>query len=164
MTVTSVVPDRESATLTLTAEYRASVDQVWRLWADPRLLERWWGPPTYPATVREHDLTPGGRVAYAMTGPEGDTHGGWWRVTAVDAPRGLEFDDGFGEGDGDGDLPVTRTRVDIADAGDGRTRMTITSTFPSPEAMDQVLAMGLQEGLTAAVGQTDDLLAAGARS
>lgn len=41
MTVTSVVPDRATRTLTLTAEYRATVEQVWQTWADPRLLERW---------------------------------------------------------------------------------------------------------------------------
>ena len=163
MTVTTVVPARGSATLTITAEYRSTVEQVWQLWADPRLLERWWGPPTHPANVREHDLTAGGRVAYAMTAPGGDSHFGWWRVTAVDAPTSLEFDDGFGEVEGDDDLPVTHVRVSIADAGAGLTRMTITSTFQSPEAMDQLLAMGMQEGLTQAVGQTDELLVARAQ-
>ena len=32
---------------------------------------------------------------------------------------------------------------------DGRTRMSIESRFPSTEAMEQVLAMGMEEGLTA---------------
>jgi hypothetical protein len=35
-----------------------------------------------------------------MTGPEGDRHRGWWRVIAVDAPRALEFEDGFADDDG----------------------------------------------------------------
>ena len=164
MTVTSVVPDQQAHTLTLTAEYAAPVEQVWQLWADPRLLERWWGPPTYPATVGEHDLRAGGRVAYVMTGPDGERFAGWWAVTAVSAPTGLEFDDAFGEPDGPpSDLPVTHTVVGIGDAGGGVTRMVLTSTFPSPEAMDQLLAMGMQEGLTAAVGQTDGLLAGAAQ-
>jgi len=160
MTVVSVVPDRDARTLTLTAEYHASVEQVWQLWADPRLLERWWGPPTYPATVVDHDLTAGGRVTYFMTSPEGERLHGWWRVTAVDVPAALQFDDGFGESEdrASADMPVTSTRVTVADAGSGVTRMVITSSFPSAEAMDQLLAMGVQEGLTAAVGQTDALL------
>ena len=37
-------------TLTITAEFNAPVTRVWELWENPRLLERWWGPPTYPAT------------------------------------------------------------------------------------------------------------------
>lgn len=162
MTVTGIVPDREARTLTLTAEYQATVEQVWQLWADPRLLERWWGPPTYPATVVEHDLRDEGRVTYVMTGPQGDRHHGWWRVITVQGPTSLEFDDGFSDADGtpSPDLPVSRTRVTITDIGGGVTQMVIRSTFPSTEAMDQLLAMGMQEGLSAAVGQTDDVLSA----
>ncbi len=83
--------------MTITARFDAPVERVWEVWSDPRQLERWWGPPGYPATVLEHDLTPGGSVAYRMTGPEGDQHGGWWRVRAVDPPRYLEFEDGFAD-------------------------------------------------------------------
>ena len=96
MTVTDVTADHEALTLTLTSRFEAPVERVWQVWADPRQLERWWGPPTYPATVTEHDLTPGGRVGYYMTSPEGDRHGGWWRIHTVEAPHGLEFEDGFG--------------------------------------------------------------------
>ena len=51
MTVTAVRKDPQALSLTLDAEFDASSERVWRLWADPRQLERWWGPPTYPATV-----------------------------------------------------------------------------------------------------------------
>ena len=76
MTVTAVRKDPQSRTMTLEAEFDASPERVWQLWADPRQLERWWGPPTYPATVDAHDLRPGGRVEYHMTGPEGDQPAG----------------------------------------------------------------------------------------
>jgi len=68
MTVTSVHKDPEARTMTLTAEFAATAAGAWRLWADPRRLERWWGPPTHPATVVEHDLRPGGKVSYAGRG------------------------------------------------------------------------------------------------
>jgi uncharacterized protein YndB with AHSA1/START domain len=64
MSVTSVRKDTEQLTMTVTAEYDVTADRAWQLWADPRQLERWWGPPTYPATVEKHDLTPGGQVSY----------------------------------------------------------------------------------------------------
>jgi uncharacterized protein YndB with AHSA1/START domain len=161
MTVISVVPDQQAHTLTLTAQYAAPVEDVWQLWAAPRQLERWWGPPpTYPATVLDHDLRVGGRGRYVMTGPAGDQHAGWWRIAAVAAPTGREFDDGFGDPDAPSpSLPVSRTRVTISDVGGGVTRMVLATSFPSAEAMDQLLAMDMREGLTAAVGQTDDLLA-----
>jgi len=58
MTVTSIVKDPAALTMTITSEFDAPIDRVWSLWEDPRQLERWWGPPTYPATVVDHDLTP----------------------------------------------------------------------------------------------------------
>jgi uncharacterized protein YndB with AHSA1/START domain len=160
MTVASVVTDTDTCTLTLTAEFAATPQQVWQMWANPRLLERWWGPPTYPATVVEHDLTPGGRVSYYMTGPEGDRHGGWWRVTNADPPHRLQFEDGFADGDGAPDLsmPTTTAEVTIEAADAGTTRMTLLSRFPSREALEQMAAMGMVEGLTGAVSQIDALL------
>jgi uncharacterized protein YndB with AHSA1/START domain len=160
MTVTAVEKNREMLTITVKAEFDASAERVWQLWADPRQLERWWGPPSYPATVTSHDLRAGGRVAYYMTGPEGDTPQGYWDILEVDPPRSLVFKDGFADDDGraNWDLPGMTGRVTIEEIGDGRTRMSIQSAFPSTEAMEQLLAMGMEQGLTEAVGQIDAIL------
>jgi hypothetical protein len=95
MSVTNVHKDTEALTMTVTAEYDVAVERAWQLWNDPRQLERWWGPPTYPATVVEHDGT----------------------------------------------------------------IMTIHTAFPSLEAMHRLIDMGMEEGLRAAMGQIDGLLA-----
>jgi uncharacterized protein YndB with AHSA1/START domain len=162
MTVTSVQKDPETLTMTITCEFDAGIRRVWQLWEDPRQLERWWGPPTYPATFVDHDLSPGGSATYYMTGPEGDQPRGYWRVRMVDAPRVLEFDDGFADDTGapNPDLPVTTTRVTLAETPAGGTRMSIAAKFPSIEAMEQMTAMGMVEGMTEALGQIDALLAA----
>ena len=161
MTVTSVTKDPRALTMTLTAEFDASAERVWQLWADPRQLERWWGPPTYPATVDSHDLTVGGRVAYHMTGPEGDQPRGYWDLLEIEPPHRLVAYDGFASDDGtpNPDMPGTTFSVEIREIAEARTRMTIESRFPSSEAMEQMIAMGMQEGLTQAVGQIDAILA-----
>ena len=161
MTVTAVRKDPVALTMTLTAEFDASPARVWELWADPRQLERWWGPPTYPATFTKHDLVPGGRAEYHMTGPEGDQPHGYWEILVADPPHRLSFRDGFANADGspNTDLPANEADVRIEEIGAGRTRMSIESVFPSAEAMEQVLAMGMEEGLTQAVGQIDAILA-----
>lgn len=163
MTVTSVRPDTDSLTLTIETHLAATPQRAWQLWSDPRQLERWWGPPTHPATVTDHDLSPGGRVAYFMTGPEGERYHGWWRVVEVRHPRSLEFEDGFADEDGseNPDMPTTTTTVTFEADGDG-TRMTITSTFPSLEAMEQLLEMGAAEGMRQALSQIEAILAADA--
>ena len=161
MTVTAVRKDPDALTMTLEAEFDATAEQVWQLWSDPRRLERWWGPPTYPATVDSHDLRPGGRVTYHMTGPEGDQPMGYWEIVEADAPRSIVFRDGFANDDGspNTELPMNTVRVTIAEVGDGRTRMSIASVFPDTEAMAQLLEMGMEEGLRQAVGQIDAILA-----
>ena len=161
MTVTAVRKDPQALSLTLDAEFDASPERVWQLWADPRQLERWWGPPTYPATFTKHDFAPGSRVEYHMTGPEGDQPRGYWEVVEVDPPRSLVFRDGFANDDGspNNELPITTARVAIDEINGGRTRMSIESLFPSTKAMEQVLAMGAEEGLQQAVSQIDAILA-----
>jgi uncharacterized protein YndB with AHSA1/START domain len=160
VTVKDVRKDPAKKTMTITAEFDAPATRVWQVWDDPRQLERWWGPPTYPATVVDHDLKAGGRVNYFMTGPEGDKPHGWWRVIAVDAPHRLEFEDGFADdaGNPQPDMPTTIVRVTLDDADGGTTRMTIESTFPSTEAMEKMLSMGMEEGISEALGQIDALL------
>ncbi len=164
MPVISVNKDTDALEMTVVAEFDAPVERTWELWADPRKLERWWGPPTHPATVVDHDLTPGGLVSYFMTSPEGDKYHGWWKVESVDAPRLLEVEDGFADdaGQPNPDMPTTKMRVSLADRDGGGTRVTILSTFPSAEALEQMLEMGMEEGMREAMSQMDAVLAASA--
>ena len=160
MTVVNVQKDTEALTMTITAEFDAPLKRVWQLWEDPRQLERWWGPPTYPATVTAHDLTPGGAVSYFMTGPDGDQPHGYWRMLEVDAPLGLAFESGLADDSGNPtpNTPSMINRVVLSEQSEGVTRMAIESTFPSLEAMEMFLEMGMQEGITGAVSQIDALL------
>jgi uncharacterized protein YndB with AHSA1/START domain len=159
MSVTSIDKDFDALTLTLIADFDATTERVWELWADPRLLERWWGPPTHPATMVEHDLTSGGEITYYMTSPEGEKYHGRWQLTAVDPPKSLEFIDAFADADGkpvEG-MPTNTVRVELS-THDGGTRMELRSTFDSREQMDQLIGMGMAEGLEQAVSQIDALL------
>jgi uncharacterized protein YndB with AHSA1/START domain len=160
MSVTSIDKDLDGLTLTLVADFDAPAERVWDLWADPRKLERWWGPPTHPATFKTHDFTPGGEVAYFMTGPEGDEFHGWWRISSVDPPKSLELVDGFADQDGSPkeDMPTTNMRMEITSTESG-SRMELRSVFGSREQMEEMAAMGMEEGLREAVGQMDAILA-----
>jgi uncharacterized protein YndB with AHSA1/START domain len=161
MTVTSVRKDPEALTMAITVELDATVERAWQLWADPRQLERWWGPPTYPATFVDHDLTTGGRVTYFMTGPDGDKPHGWWQVLAVEAPTRLELLDGFADDSGapDDTMPTMTMVATLTERDGGGTVMTIETRFPSQEAMEQLMSMGMEEGIAAALGQIEAILA-----
>ncbi len=161
MPVTDVQHDLDTRTLTITADFAAPVDRVWQVYADPRQLEKVWGPPSHPATVIDHDLSPGGRVTYFMTGPEGEKYAGYWNVTAVDAPTSFSFEDGFADLDfnPNPDLPVS-INVYSFTAHEAGTRAVFTGTYDTAEALQQVLDMGMVEGASSAIAQIDDLLAA----
>jgi uncharacterized protein YndB with AHSA1/START domain len=160
MTIVSSKQDPEALTFVIVSEHAAPPSRVWQVWVDPRQLERWWGPPTWPATFEEHDVVVGGGSRYYMTGPEGEKARGWWRFLSVEEPRLIEFDDGFADDSGQPNpqLPTIRGRVDLEETGAG-TRMTVTSTFATAEQMQQLLEMGMVEGMTQAMGQIDDVLA-----
>jgi uncharacterized protein YndB with AHSA1/START domain len=159
MPVTAVNRDLDALTMTITAELDASADRVWELWSDPRQLERWWGPPSHPATFVDHDLSPGGRTTYFMTGPEGEKFHGRWRVEDVEPPNRLRFadDDTDDEGKPNDGGPAEMT-VMIAEVN-GTTTMSIESRFPDREALERAIEMRMEEGMTEALGQIDGLLA-----
>jgi uncharacterized protein YndB with AHSA1/START domain len=161
VTVSAVYKDANSLTMTITAEFDATPERVWQLWADPRKLERWWGPPSYPATFTDFDFTVGGRVNYHMTGPTGDQPRGWWEILELDPPRSIAFLDGFAKDNGEPnpDLPATTDRVTLEEASEGRTVMTFVTFFEDADSMAKILAMGMEEGLREAVGQIDAILA-----
>jgi uncharacterized protein YndB with AHSA1/START domain len=160
MTVISVEKDFDSLSLVLVAEFDAPIERVWELWADPRQLERWWGPPTHPSTVEKHDLAVGGEVTYVMTGPDGERSRGWWRVTAVEPPTSLEFTDGFANRDGtpNAQMPTLAVHVRLTEHA-GATRMELRFTFESTEHMERLDRSGAFDVFPQSVGQMDALLA-----
>lgn len=137
----------------------ASIDRAYALWADPRLLERWWGPPGHPCVVGEFDLRVGGRVTYVMTSPDGTRYPGWWEVLEVDAPRRLRLRDGFGDSPetASPEMPVSTTDVTFVECGSD-TVMRIHSRYATPEQLQFALDLGMEEGFGAALGQIDELL------
>jgi uncharacterized protein YndB with AHSA1/START domain len=159
MPVRSITKDPKTLTMTVVSDFAAPIERVWAAWADPRQLERFWGPPGWPATFTEHSLVAGGKAAYYMTGPDGTKSYGWWRILRVDAPRSFEMEDGFADetGEPSQDMPEMRMRVSL-EAVESGTRMTSVRTFPSVEAMERLLGMGMEEGLKAALGQLDQVL------
>lgn len=160
MGITGVRTDEDALTLSIECEFASPPTRVWQVWADPRQLERWWGPPTYPATVVTHDFVDGGSVGYYMTGPDGDRVHGWWRLIKIDEPHSIEFDDGFADANGapDPQMPVMVIRVTLEETSEKGTRMTIVTTFASLDDMQQIMSRGMKEGMTQAISQLDTMV------
>ena len=163
MSVTSVEKDLEALTMTVTADLDATVERAWQLWADPRQFERWWGPPGYAATVVDLDLRAGGRVVF-FVGTGDERQDSTWEVLAADPPRYLELRDADVDDDGrpnDGNA-MTLMAVTIDEREGGGAVMAIRTHFDSIAGMEEVLAMGIEEGMQVVLSQMDEVLAGSA--
>ncbi len=148
MPVVDVKTDLDALTLTIVADFAAPVQRVW-------------GPPEFPATFVDHDLRPGGRMNYYMSGPAGEKYCGYWRIAEVSEPDSFTFADGFADTDfnPNPDLPESQNAYSFTAHGNG-TRATFVATYATAEGLQTVLDMGMIEGATSAMNQIDDLLAA----
>lgn len=160
MPVTDVTTDPEALTMTLTAEFAAPVERLWEAFTAPRQLERFWGPPGYPATFTEFDLTAGGRARYHMTSPKGEQYHGVWEFLEIDGPRTFTALDSFADENGEvlAEMPTSRM-VFTFDRTPTGSRLVNTTHFDSAEALEKVVAMGAVEGSTLAINQLDRVLA-----
>ena len=160
MPITTVTSDENALTLTVVGDYPVPVERLWQAYADPRQLEKFWGPEGWPATFTRHDLVPGGESHYYMTGPDGARSHGWWRFLAVEPGRRLEMEDGFADEEGrpNTEMPAMRMVYTFEPTPSG-SRFTGVTYFPSVEAMQQLVEMGMVEGMKSAMGQLDAVLA-----
>lgn len=159
MPVTSVLKDADTLTLTVHAEFPVPVERLWQAYLDPRQIEKFWGPPGYPATFTRHDGCANGFSHYYMTSPEGETFHGYWQWSGLLEHRLFEVIDGFAtaEGEPNRQLPTTRVSFAFSPWEEG-SKLTVTSHFNSVEDLEQLLEMGMDEGLRLAMGQLDQVL------
>lgn len=160
MPIESVSTSRADLTLSIVAAFPVSRLVLWDAYLDPRQVERFWGPPAYPATFVRHDGFVGGRSTYAMTGPDSQVSAGYWDWLSVERPSCFQVRDGFldGEGNADPNLPSVEMTVRFTD-GQTDSGLTLTSRFDSAADLGFLLGLGMKEGLTSALRQLDDLLA-----
>ena len=160
MPITSVEKDLDNLTMTVTADFTASRQRLWEAYTDPRQIEKFWGPVEWPATFVRHDVFVGGKSHYFMTGPEGERSAGFWEFLSVDEGKSFEVRDGFAGADGEEntDMPSMRMTFSFEDTDQG-SRLVTTTHFGSLDQLEQLLEMGMEEGMTSAMGQIDDVLA-----
>jgi uncharacterized protein YndB with AHSA1/START domain len=160
MPITSVEKDLDALTMTVVADFAAPRERLWEAYTDPRQIERFWGPVEWPATFTRHDVFVGGRSAYFMTGPDGECSAGFWEFLAVDDGTFFEVRDGFADEHGEENpaMPSMRMTFSFEDTDDG-SRLVTTTHFGSLDQLEQLLEMGMEEGMASAMSQIDQVLA-----
>ncbi|MBS1697020.1 MAG: SRPBCC domain-containing protein [Actinobacteria bacterium] len=137
---------------------KAPVATVWKLWTDPELVTKWWGPEDYTAPSAEIDLRVGGRYIFSMQAPlyqggaESFTSGIYKKIIPLQL---LEFTQSVTDRDGI-DMPVDQlpenfsqnvhTVVEFSDVN-GLTQLTITERGWTKSLMSVFAYAGMHQSL-----------------
>jgi len=70
MTPTFTV-NREAKEIVMERVFDAPRDLVWKLWTDPQMIPKWWGPVKYKTVVDKMDFRVGGQWRFIQS----DSHG-----------------------------------------------------------------------------------------
>ena len=160
MPVTDITIDEDNLTLTVRADFNVGLRPLWDAYLDAAMVERFWGPPSFPATFLRHDMFAGGRTLYRMDGPEGEVVHGYCEMTSVKPYERFELLDGFADASGTPNEEMPKMRVEYAFSGDEqRSNLVTTTHFATAEELAELVEMGALEGTQQAMGQIDAVLA-----
>jgi uncharacterized protein YndB with AHSA1/START domain len=126
----------------ITHIFDAPRDLVWKVYTDPKLMPKWWGPKILKTTIDKMDMRTGGSWRVIQQDPEGNEtafHGVYHEVLAperiIDT---MEWEGMPGH--------VLFETV-IFEELDGKTKVTNKSVFQSVEDRDGMLNTGMEIGV-----------------
>jgi uncharacterized protein YndB with AHSA1/START domain len=133
--------------LVIVREFDAPIEAVWKAWTTPEQIMLWWSPKTYTCSVAKIDLRVGGKVHFAMRGPDGKEIWSTGTYKEIVPMTKLVVTDSFSNEKGDivsaseygmqADFPKELlVTVELKDLG-GKTKMTLTHAgMPEGEMKD----------------------------
>lgn len=152
----------DSTTLVYERIINAPRERVWQAWTDPRQLEKWWGPRGWTTTVYTMDVRPGGTWHYCIREDDGEMES--WNLAIyqdIDAPSRLNYVDAFSDKDGNVNTEMPRLPIEVTFfEEDGKTRLYSVSHLDSVEALEELKAMGMEQGLAETWDRLEELVAA----
>ncbi|MEQ8336861.1 MAG: SRPBCC domain-containing protein [Cyclobacteriaceae bacterium] len=151
--------DKEMNTITVKREFAANRQLIWDCYTKSEMLDQWFAPEPFATKTKSMDFSEGGHWHYAMVDPEGKEYWGWTEYTKIKAIDYYKTLDAFSDSEGNlnSDLPQAEWHIEFSDKGKN-TLVVTTVQYDSLEALDQVINMGMKDGLTSTLERLDKLL------
>jgi uncharacterized protein YndB with AHSA1/START domain len=152
------IVDKETKTVSITAEFDAKRDLVWDAYTKPELLDQWWAPKPLASRTKVMEFREGGRRFYAMVSPEGDELG--WAVqkyTSITPKTNFKFFNAFADKDENPELPGSEWDHTFSEQN-GTTKVSITIYNESLERLERILD-GFTQGMKMSLSNLENLLA-----
>jgi len=152
---TEIEAAQDVPTITITREFDAPRELVFRAWTDPELLVQWLGPKASRMRVTHWDCRTGGSWAY-VDGREGDPeyaafYGSFHEIREPE--RLVQTFTWAGAPDG-----VSLETLTLEELPGGRTRSVAVSVVASFEIRDMILSSGMDTGVIEGFEKLDELL------
>jgi uncharacterized protein YndB with AHSA1/START domain len=147
--------------LTVERTFDAPRELVFKAFTEPDRVAQWWGPRGWDTTNYRMDVQPGGTWHYCMRGPDGMESWGIATYHEIIEPERIVYMDNFSDADGNiaENMPGMLITMEFHDQG-GRTRLVSRTEFASPDTLQSILDMGMQQGLTETWDRLEEYLAA----
>jgi len=161
-----ITKDLENNTLIIEREFDAPKENVWRAYADREWFEKWWGPEGWETSAKEFDFVPGGRILYDMKCVD-ENQGEWFNqsswglmvIDSVDTPNSFSYTDYFSDENGaiNQEMPSLKITNEFIEEN-GKTKLVSRSIADSAEQIEQLIKMGMVDGITSQMRKLDQLL------
>ena len=152
-----IVPDPHVPTVTITREFDAPPERVYRAWAEPDLVRQWMGPRSVEMDIETWDCRTGGSYRYAAS-QNGDVVARFYGSFHEARPGERLVQTFTYEGMPDAVALETMTFEPLEG---GRCRTVAVSVVDSMEAQAAMMASGMEVGINEGYEKLDELLAAG---
>ena len=151
--------DAANKKISVVREFDAPLEQVWKAWTEPELLDQWWAPKPWKANTKSMDFREGGLWFYYMQGPDGERHYCKVNYKTILPKKSFTSVDSFCDENGNlnKDLPSMHWKNVFSTSGPG-TKVEVEITFSTEADLEKIIAMGFKEGFAAALGNLDELL------
>ena len=151
--------ERDGNRLILKRSFNAPISSVWRAWTEAELLDQWWAPKPWKSETSHMEFKVGGCRLYAMVGPEGEKHIGRTDYRSIDFLTLFSGEDAFCDENGhvNSSLPIAKFQNEFSSISEN-TLVTVTTEYASEESLQQVIDMGMKEGLNMAYENLDKVL------
>ncbi len=154
---TEFVTDLQNKKVTITKEFDAPLENVWRAWTESDLLDQWWAPKPFSAKTKFMDFKVGGRRFYAMVSPEGQEHWSVQKYTSITPKTNFKMYNTFADKDENPQLPGSDWDVNFSEEN-GATKVYIIIINESLDRMKKMIEMGFEAGFTSTLGNLDEVL------
>lgn len=125
----------DAPTLSIRRTLEAPRQVVFEAFADPKQVDRWFGPDGFRNTTHEHDFRPGGVWRHTMHGPDGTDYPNRSVFVEIDPPERIVWDQGWDRTEFE---PMHRSSITLRERGD-RTEVELRLVFPTVAARYQAV-------------------------